>query len=241
MHQARSHTARWPSRCAVRSSHRTRLDVGAHPNASTRAPDGSRGPAPRRPDAVRLRLFIAHLGDGHLVVFDSWERRVVADLPGFPRVHGVWAVPELGRVYASATGARQVAVVDTKTLSVIGRAAGGEYPDGIAYAPGPSRVSVSDERGRADVVIDVATNRVVDKVALGGEAGNTVYEPGSGCILVAVHERNDLVAIDPATAKIIGRYSVTGAAQPHGVSRSMRRGGSPSWPQRATRLSPSWT
>jgi DNA-binding beta-propeller fold protein YncE len=163
-------------------------------------------------------LFIAHLGDGRLVVFDTRERRVVADLPGFPRVHGVWAVPELGRIYASATGAHHVAVVDAKTLSVIARPAGGEYPDGIAYAPGPRRVFVSDEHGRADVVIDARTNRMVGQVALGGEAGNTVYEPGSGCILVAVHERNDLVAIDPATAKIVGRYPVAGAAQPHGVS-----------------------
>jgi len=169
-------------------------------------------------DTLSGRLFIAHLGDGHLVVFDTRERRVVADLPGFPRVHGVWAVPELGRVYASATGAHQVVVVDAKTLAVIARAAGGDYPDGLAYAPGPRRVFVSDEHGRADVVIDAGTNRTVGQVALGGEAGNTVYEPGSGCILVAVHEANDLVAIDPATAKIVGRYPVAGAAQPHGVS-----------------------
>jgi YVTN family beta-propeller protein len=169
-------------------------------------------------DTTTGRLFIAHLGDGRLVVFDTRERRVVSDLPGFPEVHGVWAIPELGRVYASATGAHQVVVVDAKTLAVIARAAGGDYPDGIAYAPGPRRIFVSDEHGRADVVIDAETNRMVSQVALGGEAGNTVYEPGSGCILVAVHERNDLVAIDPATAKIVGRYPVAGAAQPHGVS-----------------------
>jgi hypothetical protein len=46
-------------------------------------------------DTTTGRLFIAHLGDGHLVVFDTRERRVVSDLPGFPRVHGVWAVPSI--------------------------------------------------------------------------------------------------------------------------------------------------
>jgi len=35
------------------------------------------------------------------VVFDTKKREVVANLDGFPSVHGVWAVPELERVYAS--------------------------------------------------------------------------------------------------------------------------------------------
>jgi hypothetical protein len=35
------------------------------------------------------------------VVFDTKKREVVANLDGFPSVHGVWAVPELGKVYAS--------------------------------------------------------------------------------------------------------------------------------------------
>ena len=169
-------------------------------------------------DTSSGRLFIAHLGDGRLVVFDTRERQVVADLQGFPGVHGVRTIPELGRVYASATGARQVVALDAKTLVVIARADGGEYPDGIAYALGPRRVFVSDEQGRAEVVIDAVTNRMVGQVGLRGQAGNTVYDPGSGCILVAVHERNDLVAVDPETTKIVGRYPVAGGDEPHGIS-----------------------
>jgi hypothetical protein len=42
-----------------------------------------------------------------LVVFDTATRQVLANLDGFKRVHGVWAVPELGRVYASVTGELQ--------------------------------------------------------------------------------------------------------------------------------------
>ncbi len=49
-----------------------------------------------------------------LVVFDTKKRQVVANLDGFPNVHGVWAVPELGKVYASATGEHKVAVLDTQ-------------------------------------------------------------------------------------------------------------------------------
>jgi DNA-binding beta-propeller fold protein YncE len=169
-------------------------------------------------DASHGRLYIAHMNADQLVVFDTKKREVVANLDGFPNVHGVWAVPELGRVYASATGEHKVAVVDMQTLKTIAKAGPVNYPDGIAYAPGAKRVFVSDEHGDADAVIDVTTNSLVATIPLGGGAGNTVYDPGSGHILVAVHEKNELVAIDPATARIIGRYPVTGIEGPHGIA-----------------------
>ena len=156
-------------------------------------------------DASHGRLYIAHMNADQLVVFDTKKREVVANLDGFPNVHGVWAVPELGRVYASATGEHKVAVVDMETLKTIAKAGPVKYPDGIAYAPGAKRVFVSDEHGNADAVIDAGTNSLVATTPLDGVAGNTVYDPGSGHFLVAAHEKNELVAINPDTAKIFGR------------------------------------
>src|SRR5947208_13633655 len=86
-------------------------------------------------DPTDGRLYIAHMNADHLVVFDTMSRTVVANLDGFARVHGVWAVPELGRVYASVTGRHRVDVVDAKTLRVIAQAGPISYPDGLAYAP----------------------------------------------------------------------------------------------------------
>jgi DNA-binding beta-propeller fold protein YncE len=169
-------------------------------------------------DPSQGRLYIAHMNANQLVVFDMKKREVIANLDGFPSVHGVWAVPELGRVYASATGEHHLAVVDMKTLKIMARVGPINYPDGIAYAPAARRVFVSDEHGDADAVIDAATNKLVTTIPLGGGAGNTVYDPGSGHILVAVHEKNELVAIDPSTAKIIGRYPLPGVQNPHGIS-----------------------
>lgn len=169
-------------------------------------------------DQSHGRLYLAHMNANQLVVFDVRKREVVANLDGFPSVHGVWAVPELGRVYASATGDHQVAVVDMKTLKTVARVGPVKYPDGIAYAPGPKRVFVSDEHGDADSVIDTTTDSLIATIPLGGGAGNTVYDPGSGHILVAVHGKNELVAIDPDTAKIIGRYPLNGIQNPHGIA-----------------------
>src|SRR5579863_3310180 len=169
-------------------------------------------------DVSHGRLYIAHMNAGQLVVFDVKKREVIANLDGFPSVHGVWAVPELSRVYASATGEHKVAVVDMATLKTLAKVGIIQYPDGIAYAPGVKRVFVSDEHGNADAVIDATNNALVTTIPLGGGAGNTVYDTGSGHILVAVHEKNELVAIDPATAKIIGRYPIPGIDSPHGIA-----------------------
>jgi hypothetical protein len=169
-------------------------------------------------DTSSGRLYIAHMNADQMVVFDTSTRKVIANLSGFSRVHGVWAAPEIDRVFASVTGEHKVAAVDAKTLQTVAKVGPINYPDGVAYAPSQKRVFVSDEHGGADVVIDAETNTLLKKIDLGGGAGNTVYDPGSGRLLVAVHEKNELVTIDPDKLEIVGRLPLPGIKDPHGVS-----------------------
>jgi len=115
-------------------------------------------------DPSQERLYIAHMNADQLVVFDTKKREVVANLDGFRRVHGVWAVPELDRVYASVTGEHKVAAVDMKTLQTVAEVGTINYPDGIAYAPGPQRIFVSDEHGNVDAVIDTKSNSLLASI-----------------------------------------------------------------------------
>ena len=55
-------------------------------------------------DPTTGRLYIAHMDAGQLLVFDLHTRKVVQTIT-VPGVHGVVAVPQLHRVYASATDA----------------------------------------------------------------------------------------------------------------------------------------
>ena len=169
-------------------------------------------------DAENGRLYLAHMNADQLVVFDTKIRHVVANLDGFKRVHGVIAVPEIDRVFASATGDHQMVAMDTNTRTIVGSAGPINYPDGLAYSPTTKRVFISDEHGGVDAVVDVQTNKLISSIPLGGGAGNTVYDAGSGHILVAVHSVNELVAIDPAAMKIIGRYKLPGVENPHGIA-----------------------
>ncbi len=169
-------------------------------------------------DAQNGRLYIAHMNADQLVVFDTRTQKVIANLDDFKRVHGVIAVPELRRIYASVTGEHAIAVVDNQTLHTLTKVGPINYPDGLAYAPRVKRVFVSDEHGNADAVVDTASNTLVASIPLGGGAGNTVYDPVSGHILVAVHAVNLLIAIDPASAKILDRYPLPGIIDPHGIA-----------------------
>jgi DNA-binding beta-propeller fold protein YncE len=86
-------------------------------------------------DPDRHLLFIAHLGDSEVIVFDTQHSRVVARIGNIAAVHGVLVVREQSRVYASATGTNEVVAIDETTLRITARMPGGVYPDGMPYAP----------------------------------------------------------------------------------------------------------
>ena len=67
-------------------------------------------------DEGHHRLYIARLGAGQVTVFDLRNQQVITDIVDVAGVHGVLAVPELGRVFATATGSRQVVVIDAETF-----------------------------------------------------------------------------------------------------------------------------
>jgi YVTN family beta-propeller protein len=168
-------------------------------------------------DPTSNRMYVAHLGQGVIHVFDTQAKKLVGTVEGVAGVHGVLAVPELGLVYATATNDNTVKVIDPQSLAVIATIPGGNYPDGIAYAPTVGKLYVSDERGGTDTVIASATNEVVATIALGGEAGNTAFDAGSGQIYVAVQTQNQLVVIDPASDTVVALVDMPGCVSPHGL------------------------
>jgi YVTN family beta-propeller protein len=166
-------------------------------------------------DSQRNRLYIAHLGGGLVIVFDTKKRRVVKTIPA-PGAHGVLAVPSLGRVYASATDDHELLTIDERTNKVIARASAGDYPDGVAYDSADRRVYVSDESGGAETVF-TARGKRIGSVPLGGEAGNVQYDSVSGLVLVAVQSRNDIAVISTRANRVARRVSLPGCEHDHGL------------------------
>ncbi|HKE36829.1 MAG TPA: hypothetical protein VKB39_05330 [Candidatus Baltobacteraceae bacterium] len=176
-------------------------------------------------DPQKHLLFVAHLGDGNIIVVDTKTRRVVATIPNVDAVHGVLAVPDDDVVFASATGTNEVVAFDELTLEEKWRAVGGIYPDGLAYDPHARHLFVSDEHGQTETVIDTTTHRAIATIPLGGEAGNSQYDPISRHVFVNVQTSRQLVEIDPARNAVVQRYSVggSGCAGNHGLLIDARK------------------
>lgn len=168
-------------------------------------------------DADRHLLFIAHLGDSTVIVFDTKARRVVSRIGNLSKVHGVLAIPALGTLYASATGSNEVVAIDEASFRIIARVAAGVYPDGMAYAPDAHKLYVSDEHGGTETVIDVMTNTPVATIPLGGDVGNTQYDAQSKHVFANVQTRAQLVEIDPAADQVVARIDLPGAKGNHGL------------------------
>ncbi|HYX27930.1 MAG TPA: YncE family protein, partial [Pyrinomonadaceae bacterium] len=168
-------------------------------------------------DSAGGRLYIAHLGSDSMTVFDVNKQTIVGDVKDLKHVHGVLAVRELHRVYASATGTNELAVIDDQSLAIVARAPAGDYPDGIAYASKENKIYVSDLHGKSDTVIDARTNQRLTTILMGGGAGNSQYDATSDRIFVTVDGREELAEIDPATDQVVARYPLSGCKGSHGL------------------------
>jgi YVTN family beta-propeller protein len=168
-------------------------------------------------DATRHLLFIAHLGDSQVIVFDTRTSQVVGRVEGVASVHGVLAIPELGRVYATATGTQEVVAIDMATMTITARLPTGAFPNGMAYAPDAHKLYVSDQRAGALMVVDTRSNTTVATIPLGGDVGNTQYDPVSKHVFVNIQTQGRLAEIDPATDKVVALIDVPGAQRNHGL------------------------
>jgi YVTN family beta-propeller protein len=168
-------------------------------------------------DSKTSLLFVADLAGGRVLVFDIRANRLLKAIVPVQGAHGVTVVPELGRVYASATGVDQVVAIDEATLQITARSPSGHYPDGIAWAPKQKKVYVSDENGNMVGVIDGATHKLLRTIPMGGRVGNTQYDAVSGLIYSNGQTKNELVGIDPATDAIVSRERMTGCEENHGL------------------------
>jgi DNA-binding beta-propeller fold protein YncE len=168
-------------------------------------------------DPSHGKLVLAHLGDGAVVVVDTHSKSVLGQVRPVAQVHGVLAVSELDRIYATATGTDELVAIDGTSLRIVARIPVGRYPDGLAYAPSAGKVYVSDKDGRTESVVDAHTGRRVATLALGSAVGNSQYDPASGHVFINAQDTGELVEVDPATDRIVARARLPGAEGNHGL------------------------
>ena len=168
-------------------------------------------------DAAARRLYIAHLGDGSLLVFDLDAQRVVEEIRGLPSVHGVVAVPSEHVVLATATAEKTLVVIDDRTFQIKARVPAGEYPNGLAFDAKSSRAFVSNNSGHGIAVVDIDAEKPLPSIDIGGGAGNSQYDATTGHVLVAIHGAPALVEIDPEKTRIATHIPLHDVSTCHGL------------------------
>ncbi len=166
-------------------------------------------------DPTTHTLWISHMDANQLLAFNVVSRKITKTISA-PGVHGVIAVPQTGRVYASATNAREVLTINSETGRVLASAPAGEYPDGLVYDPVQRHVFISDESGGVETVITASGHRIAT-ISLGGDAGNVQFDPVSDHILADVQQRNEIAVIDPRSNRIVKRIHVPNCNNDHGL------------------------
>jgi YVTN family beta-propeller protein len=168
-------------------------------------------------DPGQAKLVLAHLGDSAVVVVDTHTKSVLGQVGKVSQVHGVLVAPELGRIYATATGTDELVVIDEARLTPLARVPVGRYPDGLAHAASAHKVYVSDKEGKTESVIDTRTNKRIATIALGSTVGNSQYDPVSGHIFINAEGKGELLEVDPAADRIVARTVLPNADGNHGL------------------------
>jgi DNA-binding beta-propeller fold protein YncE len=168
-------------------------------------------------DPGARRLYLAHLGDNSVVVVNLDSLRPLAEIHDIASAHGVLAVPDLDRAFATATGTSQLVAIDTRTDRIVGRTRTGSFPDGLAYDPDDVLILVSNKNAGSVSVIDARTGNPVRTVELGAEVGNVAYDTTTHRAWVAARPPDELVAFDPATGTVAERIRLPGCDGAHGV------------------------
>jgi YVTN family beta-propeller protein len=88
------------------------------------------------PDGKRVLISAlgARAGDSSLVILDAATRKEVKQLSLGGGAAGILIAPDGSRAYVAVSSADKVAVVDLKTLEVVGQIDAGKQPDGMAWA-----------------------------------------------------------------------------------------------------------
>jgi YVTN family beta-propeller protein len=169
-------------------------------------------------DVGARRLYLAHLGASKVDVVEIDTFEPVGTVGDISQVHGLRLAPDLGRLFASATGSDEVVAIDTRTLKVVARAPTGRFPDGVAYDPLHNVAAVSNRDDGSETLLDARTATVVRTVDLGKEVGNVLYDPTTTHMLVAVTPPDELVMLDASTGRVARRIPLSGCMGAHGVS-----------------------
>lgn len=168
-------------------------------------------------DSSAHRLYISR-GD-HVVVMNIDTGKVIGNIPGGHREHGIALAPELHRGFISdGTDPSHVIVFDMQTLKVLHVVSmPNKDSDCIIYDPATQRVFTFNGDDQDATAIDARTGEVLGTVALGGSPEYAVAD-GAGHLYNNLEDKSEQVQIDSHTLQVTARWPLAPCEHPSGLA-----------------------
>ena len=164
----------------------------------------------------------------HTMVMDVSTGKIVADIGGQQRSHGVAIVPEAGRGFISDGRSGSVLIFDLKSHATLGKVPAADDADGIIYDRASNRVLVmcGDAHQLVAIAPDVNPNggKPSATVDLGGSPEFAVSDE-NGKVYVNIADKDEVAVVDTKQMKVVARWPIAPGSRPTGMSmdRATRR------------------
>jgi DNA-binding beta-propeller fold protein YncE len=156
------------------------------------------------------------------MAIDTDSGKVLGDIPGQKRSHGVAIVPKLGRGFITdGGGSGAILVFDLKTYEILGRIPTMPDSDGIIYDSTLDRVlAVSGDGGALMTFkpdIDPKNGKIDPPIKLGGSP-EFLASDGTGRVYVNLEDKDVVAVVDLHSRKVVARWPVLPGGHPVGLA-----------------------
>lgn len=171
-------------------------------------------------DSSNHRLFVTR--STHTQAIDEETGKVLADIPGQMRSHGVALVPKLGRGFITdGGGGGAILIFDLKTYEVLGKIPTMPDSDGIIYDPSTNLVlAVSGDGGSLMTFkpdIDPKNGKIDEPIKLEG-APEFLAADGRGKVYINLEDKDVVAVVDLRARKVVARWPVAPGGHPVGMA-----------------------
>jgi DNA-binding beta-propeller fold protein YncE len=171
-------------------------------------------------DAPNHRLFVTR--STHTLAIDEQTGKILGDISGQVRSHGVALAPKAGRGFITdGGGSGAIIVFDLKTYAVLGRISTMPDSDGIIYDAKLDRVlAVSGDGGALMTFrpeIDPKNGKIDPPIDLGGSP-EFLASDGSGKVYINLEDKDLVAVVDLSSRKVVARWPVAPGGHPVGMA-----------------------
>jgi len=166
-------------------------------------------------DTATDRLFIGR--SDRVMVVDPANGRVLGEVSGLDRAHGVAFDYAAGRGFATSGADSTVVIFDLKTLQVLGRTAVDVDDDAILFDPVTRHIFTFDGDAHTASVVDPVSGSRLATIDLGAKPEFGVSD-GQGHVYVNLESTSQIAEIDPVAMKVVREWPLAPCESPSGLA-----------------------